>query len=147
MDQRGATTGRDAADRYRFEGKQRSIDLVSQLVREHAEAFGSDVGQCALALRGKRRYRLRDRVVQTQVERLELAGGNRRTLLDSELGDGLANVAVIVNDLGYAEPPPVQVPAVPGRGLLDLIVSNDVAPGRQPKRHDQLVQEKRDAID
>ena len=47
---------------------------------------------------------LRDGGVQTAIQCLEFVGGNRDVMFDGKLGDGLADVAVVVNDLETVNP-------------------------------------------
>jgi hypothetical protein len=49
-------------------------------------------------------YGFRDGGVETAVEDFELLDGDRRLLFDGNLGHGLADVSVVVNDLRHAEP-------------------------------------------
>jgi hypothetical protein len=71
-----------------------------------------------------------DRVVETAVQRAELFDRERRVELDRQVGDGLAEIAVVVDDLvdGVAE---VQELLAMGRGRhADLRQSRHVAARR-----------------
>ena len=68
--------------------------------------------------------RLRDGLVEAPVESLELIRRDRASPLDGQLGDRLAHVSVVVNDLGEAEPRLSQLGAV-----LDGTLGNVLADG------------------
>ena len=50
------------------------------------------------------RYCSRDGVVEAEIERPKIVRGDRRILLDGQLGNGLTDVSVVVNDLRDTEP-------------------------------------------
>jgi hypothetical protein len=62
--------------------------------------------------------RARDGIVEADVEDAELAHGDRRALLDGELGDRLAQVAIVVHHLVDGEVVPPQLVPVPGGRFL-----------------------------
>src|SRR5579862_3978768 len=104
------------------------------------------MGNVALALTPVLAHRFRDGVVEAEIERLELGRGNGRLLLDGELGDRLADVSVIVNDLPHGDPLEQEVVAVPARGLTERIVVDHIGRPRQPQRIAELVQKYRDPV-
>jgi hypothetical protein len=49
-------------------------------------------------------HRFGDRRVEAAIQGVELVGGDRDPLLDGQFGDRLADLAVVVDDLGDVEP-------------------------------------------
>ena len=87
--------------------------------------------------------RVGDGVVEAPVEGAELGRGDRRHSFESELGDGLAHVAVVVDHLPDGEPDPEQLLAVSGRA----VEASKAAAGNLPaKCLGELVQEERDSV-
>src|SRR4029078_2357151 len=82
-----------------------------------------------------------DRVVETQIERLEVVRWDGRLLFDRELGDRLTRVSVVVNDLRDREPHAQQVCAVLRRGDADGLCIQEL----RLQRCGQLIEEHRDA--
>src|SRR5207302_6992455 len=83
--------------------------------------------------------------VKTAVQRLELLNSDRRALLNGELGDRLANVAVVVYYLRDIEAGRQELLAVPRGGGADRAVGKWRGTGRYPQRFRQLRQESRHA--
>jgi hypothetical protein len=50
------------------------------------------------------RHGFRDRVVEAAIQRVKFFGRDRNAPLDGNLGDGLTDIAVIVDDLSNIEP-------------------------------------------
>ena len=50
------------------------------------------------------RHGFRDRGVEAAIQRVKFFGRDRNVLLDGDLGDGLTDIAVIVDDLRNVEP-------------------------------------------
>src|SRR5690606_32166728 len=82
-----------------------------------------------------------DRVVEAEVEGLELVALDRRVLLDRELRDRLADVAVVMDDLGDGQADAKEVLAVQVRRLLDLAIVHLTFRFRDPQGVAKLVQE------
>jgi hypothetical protein len=74
-----------------------------------------------------------DGVVEASVEGAELGRGDRHHPFESELGDGLADVSIVVDHLADGEAHPEQLVAVPGRAVGDSGAGGPcvVLPGRQ----------------
>ncbi len=85
-------------------------------MRELAHALAPLVGDRLLALARVLGDRLGDGVVEAPVEDAKLVGGDRGVRLVGQLGDGLADAAVVVDDLGDREAPLQQ--AAPCRAAL-----------------------------
>src|SRR6185369_15570183 len=115
-----------------FEGKHGRVQMIAQLVGEHTEALVFLAGNFELALLRELRDRSGNRIVEAEVERPEVAARDGRSGIDSELGYGLADVAIVVHDLSDRQSPAEQLVAVTGRALCDLVVVDDVAQRRQP---------------
>src|SRR5205807_5409132 len=65
--------------------------------------------------------RFRDGRVEAAIQRVEFFYGNRRILIEGELGDCLADVAIVVDDLRHVEPQGKQVAAVAGGGRANRL--------------------------
>jgi hypothetical protein len=65
-------------------------------------------------------YGIGDRVVEATVQGAKLVGGHERFLLDGHLGDGLADVPVVVDNLIHAVSLAQHFSAVQGRGAADF---------------------------
>jgi hypothetical protein len=89
-------------------------------VGKHAEPFGSFAGDRSLLLHCESGHGARDGVVETQVERLKLLGRDRHARFDSEPGDHLEEVAIVVNDLRNGRPPVKERVAVFAGASLNL---------------------------
>jgi hypothetical protein len=87
-------------------------------------------GDTSVALGDELGHGIGDGVVEASVQRPELDDRERRVALDRQVGDGLAQVAVVMNHLvdGVAELQ--KLPAVRGRGDTDLGQLRHVAAGR-----------------
>src|SRR5580658_7238589 len=85
---------------------------------------------------------LRDGIIETSVEGLKLGRADRRVGFVGQLGNGLTDSAVVMNDLGYGESAPEKISAVLGRSLRDRIGRNV----RRAQRVDELIQEQRYAV-
>jgi hypothetical protein len=64
--------------------------------------------------------RARDGVVQTSIQHPKVFRADWRSQLDGQLGDGLTDVAVVVDDLRHREPLTQQVVAVQDGAFADL---------------------------
>jgi len=73
-----------------------------------------------ITLMGKFGHRIGDGVVEATIERPKLVDLDVRIELESEVGDRLAQVAVVVNDLVHGEAVQQQLPAMEGRGIANL---------------------------
>jgi hypothetical protein len=63
---------------------------------------------------------IRDRIVEAPVERTEFCRGDGRVLLDGQVGYGLAEIPVVMNDLDHIDAVCEQFIAVLGRRLADV---------------------------
>jgi hypothetical protein len=92
--------------------------------------------------------RLRDGLVQTPVERLELVRRDVTVRLDRQLRDRLADVPVVVNDLRNRESGPPQVATVKDRALRHLVAGRSpVRPLFPPQRLRELFEENGHPVD
>ena len=89
---------------------------------EEAQPLGLVIRDRQLALAAELLDGLRHRLVEAPVERPELVGRDRCVQFDGQGRDGLADVAVVVDDLGRGEPERLQGLAVLGRAQADLMV-------------------------
>ena len=107
-----------------LERHQRGPGEVAQLVGEEAET---------LEVRGLAAHaRLvpgapeladgsRDRVVQAAIQRAEVLGADGRVRFHRQLGDGLAHVSVVVDDLRDGEPLQEKIVPVQNRAGADFL--------------------------
>ncbi len=115
-------------------------------MREDAEALGARVGRLAVVAAAERGDGAGDRVVEAQVQGLELARGDVRCAGDGEPGDDLAEIAVVVDDLPDREPVLEEVLPVTIRADLELVVIGDLVQGGLPERVAELIEEERQAL-
>ena len=92
------------------------------------------------------RHRFRDRGVETTVQRMEFFNGDRGPPLDRELSNSLANIAVVVDHLGYVETSLQQLRAMPRGGGADDRRGKWRVGQFQPKRLRKLRQEQGHAV-
>src|SRR6185436_17680696 len=92
------------------------------------------------------RHGFRDRGVETTVQRMEFFNGDRGLPLDRELSDGLANIAVVVDHLGYVETSCEKLRAMPCGGGANGRRGKWRVGRFQPKRLRKLRQEQRHAV-
>jgi hypothetical protein len=90
--------------------------------------------------------RFSDRRVQAPVQRMKLLDGDRCVLLDCDLGDGLADVSVVVDDLRHVEPRRQQLRAVPRSRGAYRVAREGHRRRFQPECLCQLCQEERHAV-
>ena len=94
----------------RRDGKDRRADQVPELVREKAQTLVRGPRRFVelelIALASELRDGIGDRIVEAPVERVEVGRGDGRVLFDGQLGDGLAEISVVVDDLAHGEPAP-----------------------------------------
>src|SRR5690242_43746 len=100
----GAAGDADISRLEDLEREERGMSQVSQFVREIPEPFA---GPCGLSIQGGLISSASvlgdgtgDRVIQASVERPKVLGADRRLQLNSEFGDGLTDVTVVVHNLG-----------------------------------------------
>ena len=84
----------------------------------------------------------RDGVVEASVQHAKIIGADGRVHLHRELGDGLADVAVVVHDLRDREPLNQQVMPVLNRADRNV----GIRPHSQAQCIDELIQEHGDAV-
>jgi hypothetical protein len=137
---------------------------VSQLVDELAEPrirFFNLVQHCrSIPLQAECGHGIGNGVVETAIQCPELVDGERCVALDREVGDRLAQVAVVVHHLVHAVAQGQQLPAVRcgtdghlaaggracARGARDLLAVGRIAFVLGLQRLDELIQEQRNAI-
>ncbi len=116
------------------EGERRGLKDVAQLVNQHAKPLvlldRPRARHARIALRTELAHRVGDRVVKAAVERAELVDRERRVAFDGEVGDGLAEVAVVVHDGLHGEAESQQFPAMRGGAHADLRQRGRVATRR-----------------
>ena len=119
----GAGAAADAHGPLLEDGERelRGEEPVAQLVGERPQALGLREGDRLVAPALVLGDGVGDGVVEAAVERVELAGGDRRVRLVGQLRDDLADVAVAVDDLAHGEAHREQLAAVQGGALLDRI--------------------------
>ncbi len=78
--------------------------------------------------------RLRDRRVETSVEGMEFFHRNGGSLPHRERGDRLADVAIVMDDLGDRKTPSDQVPSVARGGRTDSVWRKGRCRGLQAER-------------
>ena len=98
---------------------------------EDPEALVSAIRDRAFTLPRVFCHRLRDGVVEAEVERLKLFPGHEHVLMNGQLGDRLTDISVGVDDLRDRESQAKQLAAVTAGGLADLLVVDHVARLRQ----------------
>ena len=100
----GAAVDGDGSPFQRMEREERGVedvaDFVSQLSGSLDFFCRSRFGGDARVLR----HGFRDRGVEAAIQRMEFFGRDRQVLLDGDFRDGLADIAVVVDDLRDVEP-------------------------------------------
>ena len=116
-------------------------------MREKPEAFAIaqrfHVGAALIAFLGILRYRARDRIVQTGIERSKVIRGDLYVALHGQVGNRLADVAVIVDHLRNGEPLQQKIVAVLHGAAADRGVRDGAA---FTQRLDELPQKQRHAV-
>jgi hypothetical protein len=92
------------------------------------------------------RNRTCDRRVETSVEGVEFLDRDGRTLLEGERGNRLADIAIIMDDLGNRKAGAEQVASVTSGGRTDGVGRKGRRRRLQAERLDELGQEQRDAV-
>lgn len=139
-------------------------ERVAELVYKKAGALPGFVRVAlqypGITLRCELQHGVRDGVVEAPVQRAELIDRKGGVALERQVRDGLAKVAIVVNDLVHRIPQRQQTCAVCGRAHADLGEDRRVAacgsgdadalpviPGLlRLQRSDELVQDHRDAV-
>jgi hypothetical protein len=122
----GASRDTDVPGLQDFEGDDRGVDQVAQLMREKPEAlgfargFGVDGG--LIALTPVFSDGARDRIVQAPVQGAEFIRADGHLSLHRQVGDGLTDVAIRMHDLRHGEPLIQEIMTVPEGGVADLHV-------------------------
>ena len=145
-DDPGAPRDADVARLEDLERQDRRVDEIPQLVRQKPEALAAARGLLvegglipSAPILGDG---ARNRVVQASVQRAEVIDADRRAELQRQIGDGLTDVAVVVDDLRHGEALKQQV--VPMQHARCRRSPGSNMAGAQ--RVDQLIQEQRDAV-
>ena len=148
----GARSGSLQPDTSALHGgdrEDRGVEMIAHLVGQHAQGF---VGACrvlevedGLPPYVPRRNGGCDRVVEPHVQLSELGNRDLLAFFVGKLGNRLAEIAVIMNDLIDAEPVPQQLLAVKGCGASNpVIIAGDVCALRQ--HAGELIDEDRHAV-
>ena len=82
-----------------MEGNHGGVEQVADFVRELTGSFNFVRGSAQPADAAVRSDRLGGRGIERPVERVKFIHGNRRVLFDGDLGNGLTNVAVVMDHL------------------------------------------------
>jgi hypothetical protein len=129
---RGRAAESRASHLDRGDRQDRGVEHVAHLVGEHAQALVRGEGAIVLLehLAAARELgdRARDGVVEADVEDAELVHADRHLLLDRELGDRLAQVAIVVHHLLDGVIVPQQLGPVPDRAVIDHDLGGRSAP-------------------
>lgn len=124
------------------EGQHRRAQAVAELVREHAEALGTLVGDGLVASALVLGDGVGDGVVEAAIQGVKLVCGDGRVGLVGELGDDLTDIAVAVDHLAHAEAHRQHLAAVQRGALFD----DPGVGGGDAQPVDELAQEERHAI-
>jgi hypothetical protein len=81
------------------------------------------------------------RIIEAMIEDVKFAGRDRRSRLSRQLGNGLANITVIANDLFNRKPLLKQVAPVQRRRWYNVGIQSTI--GRAPQGRDELIQKDR----
>lgn len=148
----GARSGSLQPDTSALHGgdrEDRGVEMIAHLVGQHAQGF---VGACrvlevedGLPPYVPRRNGGCDRVVEPHVQNPELGRGYLLGFLVGQLGDRLAQIPVVMNDLIDAEALTQQLLAVKGGGVSNRVVI--ACRARAIRQHaGELVDEDRHAV-
>ena len=154
------------SDVARFDGcngKSRDVKMVSQLVREKSKPFVQSLYAKVLdqrvALKRIFGHRIRDTIVETAVESSKLVYLDRSAAFECEIGYGLTEITVVVNDLINRKPLQRQLSPVQCRSRTylghgrpasrrprDLAAAQRLGGLLDQERLDQLIQESRYSV-
>ena len=121
------------------EGEHGIGQQVAELVGEEAQALGPAVAERHLAPAAVLGHGVRDGLVEATVQGAELVGRDRGLELQGQLRRRLADVSVVVHDLGDGEPGALQLAAVQRRAARDVLAA-------RARRRALLAQERRDQL-
>ena len=105
----------------RLKREKRGIEQVAKFVRHLPQPLSLLRPSSLRREAGVLCQRFRDGGVEAAIQRVEFFYGNRRILIEGELGDCLADVAIVVDDLRHVEPQGKQVAAVAGGGRANRL--------------------------
>src|SRR5690606_31855145 len=104
--------------------ERRGAQKIAQLMREESQPLvqcvGLQVRYDEIVLVAELGDRRGDGVVQAPVERPELVDADGSAAFERQVGDGLAKIAIVVDDFLYRETVLQQFLAVQGRRFADL---------------------------
>ncbi len=122
------------------------VEKIPDLMREESDSFvrAGRFGFLArlIALSAELCDRARNRIVKAPVQRAEIIDVDRYRPLQCEVGDRLAHVAIVMDDLGDGESLQLKCPPVSRRAVVDLRVRRYLV----TKCFDQLIEEYRCAV-
>ena len=142
----GAPCDADVPGLEHLERDDRGVHQVAQFVREEPEALaparGLSIERGLIAGAPVLGDGAGDGVVEASVQRAKVVGADGRVHFHRQLGDRLADVAVVVHDLRHGEPLQQQVVPVLDRARADLGARGQA----EAQRVRQLIQEHRHAV-
>ncbi len=142
----GAPRDADVSCLDHLERDDRRVDEVPQFVHEETDPLVAKLRRVVearlLAFARVRRDGARDRLVQTSIQRAEVIRAERRVRFYRQLGNGLTDVAIIVNDLRHGEPLKEKVVSVLAGAPVDLQTTRV----SRAQRVTQLIQEQGDPM-
>jgi hypothetical protein len=107
-----------------LERQDRRVEQVSQLVCEEFQSVGApsrcDIHGGLIPLTSIFADRPGNRIVEASVEDTEIRTADHGAHFRRQLGDRLADVTIVVHDLGHREPLPEQLTAVSDRTFADV---------------------------
>lgn len=143
------------------EGERRRTSQVAELMRKRAETFvqrlNAPVRKRKIALVGKFGDGIGDGIVETAVERSKFFDVDRRTVIDRQFRNRLAEIAIVMDNLVYGEPVLQQLAPMPRsrranfgryrrtttRRTRNLSASQRFGGLLNAERLDELIEEKR----
>ena len=106
-----------------LERQNRGVEQVSQLVCEEFQSVGAprrgDIHGGLIPLTSIFGDRPGNRIVEASVEQTEIRAADHGVPFRRQLGDRLADVTIVVHDLGHREPLPEKLTAVSDRAFTD----------------------------
>ena len=116
----GAATDCNAPRFDAFEREHCGVEMIAQLMGQGPQALGALLGNSTIVKARMLGDRTSDRLVERQVERAEIGCGNLRFFFNGQLGDDLANIAVVADHLAYGEAHPEERISVATGGSGDF---------------------------
>ena len=142
----GAAPHANISGLQHLERHERRVQQVSQFMGEKSEPFGPACGFAIdarlIALTSVLGHRARDGIVQASVQRAEVVGADRCVHFHCEFGDGLTDIAIVMNHLRHGESLAQEIVSMLDRTPPDLRAC-DFA---EAKRIPQLIEEHGDTV-